>query len=280
MRCSTMRLQVLKNTVQQDRLNPPAGEEGELVYWKRVRSEGAAVKGDVRHLFDVLLDLRSRILTVRMDEHQAIAAAEVADGLVNAMCAYIPVPKSRLFIQRAVTDRTHVEWMVTDAIQVSGLLHRLKEAKEFDALTEAPYPKPLVPLLDRLVQAVISNMRMMSQWQVDRQYTGRMSYYIRFDRHDWDVLHPRFVESTDDATMLARFAQFFDLVQLMNPIVGLYLSRVGPTEHFEPWKDQEVNAAVGTLRHFQDDAERLGHAIIEAYGTPTARNADLGPIYK
>lgn len=275
-----MRLQVVKNMVQPDQLNSSQGSDGELVHWKRVKTEGLVIQESQRSGFEVYLDLRSRIMLVRVPEDSLVRAADVADGLVNAMCTYIPVPKSRLFVQRAAMDSRRVEWMVTDAEQVSGLLHRLKEAKEFDAPEHAPYPTPLVPLLEQLTDAVITNLRWIAQWQLDRQHRGRMSHHIRYDRHAWDVLHARFVEATDDAAMLSKFARFFDLVGLMNPHVTLYLNEVDPLTQHDQLHDRRWDASRRVLYHLQEEATRLGRDIVDSYGTPAQRKADLGPPQK
>lgn len=273
-----MRLRIVKNVVQPDRINAANGEEGELVAWKRLKTEGQTLLNDRQLPFVLLLDMRSRLMQVRVDPNPDVAAVEVADGLVNAMCSYVPVPRSSLFIQRAVTDRTQVEWMVTDAVQVSGLLHRLKEAKEFDAPTTPPFPEPFRPIVKQLVDAVIRNMRIMAGWQRDTEYEGRFLYYHRFETHVWEMLRERFIAGTDDPEVLASFAKFFDLVALMEPQLQILLRldhKASPRVH---WVGEGAEAAQGILRHAQDQAERLGHHILRAYGTAEQQKESLGPL--
>lgn len=278
-----MRLQILRNIVQEDNLNPPDGQEGELIWWKRVKSDGTVETQREQQGFEVILDLRSRLMQVRVKETRDIGAVEVAEALVSKMCEFVAVPRSRLFVQRAVTNGASVEWIVSDAVQVSGLLHRVKEAKEFEAPARPPYPAPLVPILEHLIDAVIENVRMMYQWEQDNK-KHEPPHYIRVGTHVWETLKTQFLELTDNPRMRGDFAQFFDYVMVFRSATDVLKSsplRPGGSGDYVTRTDQAIfSAAEASAGFVLQDATQLGARLVEAYGTDNQKKADRGPKWR
>lgn len=274
-----MNVEILKNTVQKDNVNPADASEGELVHWKRIRSKGVAWNGDERAEFDVILEMRGRLMQVRLAEQKGLTAVEVGEGLVNKMCTFIAVPRSRLFVARPATSLNGAEWMVSDPEHVSGLLHRLAEEKVFEVPASAPYPAPLVEILEKLIDSVAENTRSMYIWQ-EHHNRSQPVYNLDLRTHVWEVLRPRFLELTDDPDMQANFAKFFDYVPM-------YAASVKTLLDSEPRSFQEqitnprrspAATAQATINWSHQDATQLGLRLIQRYGNEEQKKKGIGKI--
>jgi hypothetical protein len=261
-----MRICLVNNRVEQDRINPPPpADDGDLVAWKRVASTGYVKEGPVRHDFSLTLDLRARLMQVACE---GVAAGRVGDALIHKMGEFILVPRSRLFMPSGSIGSQRFEWIVADAVHVSGLLHRLKEVKEFDEPQGPPLPPGLAAVRTRLLDSVAENTAKMKGWQEHRQQR-QLLYYVRFDPHAWDLLRGEFLTLTDDPVLQHDFARFFAGVEGWERATQTLFDSPSPFEDPNPTRTVmgPAHGAHAWMNIQGDEAYRLGSQIVERYGT-------------
>lgn len=264
-----MDLQILTNQVEQDRLNPSKddSERLDVVQWKRIVAKGIATENQAQTKFTVLLDLRSRLLRVlTKEEAPGCNAADIAQALMYEMASYTMEPSSRLGAPNA-NDVSKAEWIVRDADHVSGLLHRLGEAKRFPARTEPPHPPGYDDVRSVLLDATDENLLAMFAWDKRRQNPGRLNWRPPFNTHDWDVLRDRYLPLEDDLQLFRQFARFFGQVAQYAQAVAVI--EANPTDR--PDYSAPTNAAarkaaeefIGQLHH---ELIQVGLKLLAACG--------------
>jgi len=260
-----VRLCITRNRVQQDKISPPPPEEeGDLVGWKRVVSDGYVTDGPGNSRFTVTLDLRARLLQV---ECNGFPSDGIGNALINKMCSFTLAPRSRLFATSGPISASRFEWLVADAVHVSGLLHRIQELKEFDEPPGPPQPPGLRSLLNALVDSIADNTAAMRIWK-EAVYGRKIKYSVRFETHAWEALRDRFLELTDDSQVQVSFARFFELTAGCSGAVETLISSKAPFFDYGLSAPQGPEAAARSYLSFKgDEALKLGMQIVQTYGT-------------
>lgn len=243
-----LRIEILSNHLDRDKLNPgePDVLRAEVVYWKRVVASGQVKFGGSSGRVQAILDVRARILRVSLTEVQNLGPVAlrlelkpVAYGLVNKMAEFAMHRRSDLAMP---FNQDGSEWLVADPEHVSGLLHRLKEAKEFTAPQTAPKPPGHAAVLATLLDAVDENLKAMFAFSKERVYPSNR-YLPPFNGFAWETLRERFLRLEDDSTLVQRFARFFDHVAQY--AAAVHVVRTHPKS---PGPDYSVAAPHGPRR--------------------------------
>jgi hypothetical protein len=259
-----MLIEVHKNVVQHDNLksSPTGPNDQEVVFWKRIKATGSVKDGEKTGKFLAILDMRAKILTVTTTEGASLSAATISEGLVNQMCTYCTKRRSRLFTCLSNSPKI-AEWAVVDEVLASGLLHRLGELDEFDALESPPVPPNGVTILRRLLEAVDQNTQVMFKISGAEMY-GQAVFGVHFNLHTWRSLGAEFLELVEDAKMQNDFAQFFDYCATYNQALHAMVS-LQPDGMFITITEEENigrEAAQKLARSIHPEATQLGMRLL------------------
>ena len=249
-----MQITIHKNSLQRDSLNPPDEADGEIVFWKRVKAEGKAMEGKASSTFEIILDLRARLFQVRCDGN--IPASVIAEAVTNEMASYTLLPRRQLLVQRSATP-VAAEWIAHDAEHVSGLLHRLREAKAFEARETPPQPPGLEKLRNALLDSMHDNMLSMRAWRKRRDSPHQLMLLKSFDVYTWDTLRSDFLRLCDDQDLQLAFAKFFDACGRFAAATAAELqqprqdpNRLGPDSIVQRDMDEMIQVGQKTLMKF------------------------------
>lgn len=260
-----MHITLLTNTLQRDSLNPPDEDDAEIVFWKRVKAKGMArpEKGKATP-FLVILDVRSRLMQVRTEQPFTVGAAEIGQALVDEMASYTLEAVSRNFVEKERSAR-QAEWMVRDAEHASGLLHRLREGKEFEWRKGRRAPG-LDAAYAALIESVNANLLAMHAWNKNRQSPAAGPMFIPFDLFTWQTLQTRLQELSDDLELQLKFARFFGYVEIFKAAPTSTYNREPdpPRNGTLPYPITPVTPAVA-LNRIWPEATQLGYKLLMSF---------------
>lgn len=261
-----MHVTILTNTLQRDSLNPPEGDDAEIVFWKRVKAKGLARIGKAKPTpFLVILDVRSRLIQVRTEAPHAMPAAEIGQALVDEMASFTLQPTSRNFVEKEGSAH-QAEWMVRDAEHASGLLHRLREGKEFESRKGRRAPG-LDAAYEALLASVNANLLAMHAWQKNRQSPAAGPMFIPFDLFTWQALQARLQELSDDLDLHLKFARFFGYVEIFKSAPTSTYNREPdpPRAVILPYPITPVTPTT-VINSIWQEATQLGYKLLMGFG--------------
>lgn len=245
-------------------------------HFKRTRAWGAAEMDAKKFEFEVVLDIRARLLSVGAPKGQILAkpvATLIGQAMVNEMGIFVARPIEHLFVR--VEESERAEWIVTDADHVNGLLHRLRERKMFTARASPPMPRRLREITEHLLDAAIENMRQVNwTWNPSSNLSA---YNIPgIDLSTWEVNRERFTDWMEDRETREQFARIFELYRSYAHIWPIAIQAAPAQGRGHP--DNTVvtidraahivgGAAMGHLRRARDDMSRILPGLVERFAT-------------
>lgn len=257
--------------VQRDQLKEDE-YEGELNLWKRITVNGTATTGREEYPFEVILGWRDHLMKITKSSEDGPSPDQIAQGLVYKMCEFIAEPPSSLFVDRSREEDDIAEWMVTNPPHASGLIHRLKEESPFEAPVAAPESPPLDQIVERLVDAVAYTTKSVEEWERQMGNRQKMPSRLRFETYAWEVHRDRLRNLTDDHELREQFGRFFHWAEVCRECVRTIQRNVSPREFKgERFKDSGAKSAARRFRGIIPRTTRLGHKLIDEYGTEEQR---------
>jgi hypothetical protein len=245
-------------------------------HFKRTRAYGEAESSQKKLDFEVLLDIRGRLLSVGAPKGQQISKPEalpIGQAIVNEMGIFVARPIAHILVPAEESERA--EWIVTDADHVNGLLHRLKERKTFTARAKPPMPRRLREITEHLLSAAIENMRQVN-WTWNPSSNLSESHVPAIDLSTWEVNRERFTDWTEDREMREQFARLFELYRSYAHMWPMAIQAIpqrdrGAPDHAVVTIDRAAHivggAAVGHLRRAKDDIVRILPGLVESVAT-------------
>lgn len=260
---------------------------GELLYFKRLRMDGRVEADGVNAKFELVLDLRARILSIGLKGPSPVPPAQIAESVFTEVARYVLGSIGR-DIRVLASDAKRVEYIVRDADHVSGLLHRVQERGDFtahDVHHWPPWPLPLEYMLEDILAVVCTNLEMINELVKTVDGQNSLPTAARFDTVLWEIKRGHFLELCGHDTLSVRVVSFFEQLKALAELTDRLAEGDIVVTRNSIWRKQidEPSPHQGTVirardfyamadwRRTMENTRQLGITLVRDFGSSEQR---------
>lgn len=270
-----VRVRLLPGRVERDRF-AGGSDEGEIQSLKRFKGVAEARTGNgAPERFEVILDLRARILSVgRVDPNSNASPAMVGEGIVQTMGRFLMIPLRSFATRLPDPSNGRSEWLVSDADQALGLLHRVHECKEVAVEDERPNPPALAPLLEGVAVCVHDALKLLEKANQDIMMPRRgwIEPFL-FDTAHWQAVEQEVLFLLEDRELAADLVRFHQNLNALDEDIRTIRQHHDPKTGRTGLEDAvgPEHAARSHLGYLLDPTQRVGRRVLQNIATPEQR---------